>query len=563
MCRLFCRIALVRWVLTCQVEGVFDRLKRLCWVLTLVFGGLSSAPVQARTAPEPEVLDADDGTISTPLPLELVTIVEDGEDVVLAAQKLRTTIQEAPSIITVIPRSQLLRRGYRSINDVLRGISGFEGDRWEGNGWQREAFARGLPRTVLVLVNGVNIVEPIRNFVSLDRKIPIEIVERVEVTSGPGGVLWGSNALLGVVNIVTRRVDGRGLQAVAGFGDGPADRVQFKTALGVDYRFNDLVGLFAHLNFYSTAGPELRVHQQKVFGSLPEPAQDGPTLYIPTAATFSPIQRSWYLNFSGRLEIGAFALDWMLPFEDEWRALGFGGAPLTTTYLEGNSIGIGSRGGDSVWVFGASYSDRYSAGDIGLKARAYFVRWQIREDPFGIFPSSPVSLALLGHDRPLVIGLSADLVARTGVSLDVDFQLSNTLTLLTGLESFVDLNHGVVQRSWAADQDGVCPEDFVYDSTDPHLRCHVDDPQVNDVERLSGGAFVHADWKPFSRLGLSAGARVQISDRYDPALLFSGGLVWNFWQEFHLKLFISSGLRPPGTLSTDGVIFLMLTSSNG
>ena len=49
-------------------------------------------------------------------------------------------------------------------DDVLRTVPGFEGDRLESNGWFVESIARGQPRTLLVLLNGVNITEAVRRF---------------------------------------------------------------------------------------------------------------------------------------------------------------------------------------------------------------------------------------------------------------------------------------------------------------------------------------------------------------------------------------------------------------
>ena len=71
---------------------------------------------------------------------DLTAAGPDDEDLVLAARKSRTTVQEAPSIIYVVTKEQIAERGYRSINDVLRTVPGFEGDRWEGNGWERTSF---------------------------------------------------------------------------------------------------------------------------------------------------------------------------------------------------------------------------------------------------------------------------------------------------------------------------------------------------------------------------------------------------------------------------------------
>src|SRR5690606_19844576 len=119
----------------------------------------------------------------------------------------------------------------------------------DSNGWTEESFARGTPRGLLILVNGVNIVDPIRNAVSLDRKLPLEAIERIEVVSGPGGVLWGSNALLGVVNIITRTADSLdGFEIVTGGGTGSGEQEAAKVAASYGGKFfDDALQVFGHL----------------------------------------------------------------------------------------------------------------------------------------------------------------------------------------------------------------------------------------------------------------------------------------------------------------------------
>jgi len=530
------------------------------WALVSALG-LALTPALAPGAhgangpPEPDVLDADDPSIRDDAAApdrDLVAAGPSDEDLVIAAQKVRTTIQEAPSIITVVTARQMRERGFRTINDVLRTVPGFEGDRWEANGWQKEAFARGNAQTVLVLLNGVNIVEPVRNTVTLDRKIPLEMIDRIEVTSGPGGVLWGSNALLGIVNIVTRRPDDAGLIAVFGAGDGPGEQLALKGSLGVSHRFTDDIGLYLHVDMFSSNGPELRMDVQKVIGALPEPAPDNPTLYLPEAATVSNGARSWWFNFAGRLDVGPFAFDWMLPFEQDYRAIATGGSHITHDYLtDTDGTGVVTSGRDAIGYGQLSFTERFAADAVGVNARAYLVSWQIEENPFGVYAASPIVLGQLGHTQDIRIALVADQVLRPGGAVDVDWRVAETLTLLAGAEVFADIIHGVNQSSWAKDTLGTCPEGFTYDPFDAYLRCKIVEPQVTDTERTTGGGFIQGDWKVDPRVALSGGLRLQVSSQFGASLLYSGGAVFKVGDTTHLKLFASSGLRPPSVVATN------------
>ncbi len=519
-------------------------MKPSCIGLVGLFLCCAFEPSHARTGPpEPDVLDADDPSISDDgrtADKDLVGTGPSDEDLVIAAQKVRTTIQEAPSIITVVTRQQMRERGYRTLNDVLRTVPGFEGDRWEYNGWHKEAFARGNPQTVLVLLNGVNIVEPVRNTVSLDRKIPLELIERIEVTSGPGGVLWGSNALLGIVNIVTRGPDDTGIIAVFGAGDGPGERLALKGSLGYSHRFNEDVGLMLHVDMFSTMGAELTVDVQKVIGALPEPAPDSPTLYLPTPATVAPNSRSWFFNFAGRLELGPVSFDWMLPFEQEYRPIATGGSNIMHDFLTNtDGTGVETAAADSISLGILSYRDRFADDTVGVTARAYLVSWEVDENPFGIYAASPVVLAQLGHTQDVRIALVADQIMRPGGAVDVDWRVTETLTLLAGAEVFADILHGLNQTSWSKDALGVCPEGFTYNEFDPYLHCKIVERQITDSERTTGGGFIQADWKVHPRLALTGGLRGQLSSQYGASLLYSGGLVWKMFDQTHMKLFAS------------------------
>lgn len=492
----------------------------------IVLGLLSTLAASAHAAngpPQPDVLDADDPSIKDDAAApdrDLVAAGPSDEDLVIAAQKVRTTIQEAPSIITVVTARQMRERGFRTINDVLRTVPGFEGDRWEGNGWQKEAFARGNAQTVLVLLNGVNIVEPVRNTVTLDRKIPLEMIERIEVTSGPGGVLWGSNALLGIVNIVTRRPDDTGLIAVMGAGDGPGEQLALKGSLGVSHRFGDDVGLYLHVDMFSSNGPELTMDVQKVIGALPEPATDGPTLYLPTPATVSTGERAWWFNFAGRLELGPIAVDWMLPFEQDYRAIATGGSNITHDYLtDTDGTGVVTSGKDAITYGLISFSERFAHDAVGVNARAYVVSWQVEENPFGVYAPSPLVLGQLGHTQDIRIALVSDQILRPGGAVDVDWRVAETLTLLAGGEVFADLIHDLNQTSWAKDTLGTCPEGYTFDALDPYLHCRIVEPQVTDTDRTTGGGFVQADWKVDPRVALTGGLRLQVSSQFGAALL--------------------------------------------
>ena len=159
----------------------------------------------------PEVARADD---------ELEAMLE--ESVVTTASQTAETSAVAPATTSVITAEDIRRHGIRSLNDALNYLSlgMFTTNPLHGV----EAGARGVLVTadygnhILLLVDGHAVNEPYGGSASFDRGlgVPMELIDHVEVVLGPGSVLYGSNAMLGVVNVVTKRAkDYHGIRVIA------------------------------------------------------------------------------------------------------------------------------------------------------------------------------------------------------------------------------------------------------------------------------------------------------------------------------------------------------------
>jgi iron complex outermembrane receptor protein len=153
---------------------------------------------------------------------------------VLVAAKTPMRLEEAASVVSVITRDEIQRAGYRSVADAIRGVAGLYlvDDHLKGNLGVRGVTGglRAWSSVVKVLVNGQPTAfrPDTSNYLGVEL-IPIEAVEQIEVVRGPASALYGANAFLGVINILTRSgedVDGlegklRGSDAVGtGVGGG-------------------------------------------------------------------------------------------------------------------------------------------------------------------------------------------------------------------------------------------------------------------------------------------------------------------------------------------------------
>jgi len=141
--------------------------------------------------------------------------------VVTAASKIRQSATEAPSSITVVGAEEIKRYGYRTLADILQSVRGLHVsyDRTYSSlgfrGFTIGGFGNSNDR-VLVLVNGHRINNSLTDgaFIGTEFILDVDLIEQVEVIRGPGSVLYGGNALFGVINVVTRK--GRELTGYGG-----------------------------------------------------------------------------------------------------------------------------------------------------------------------------------------------------------------------------------------------------------------------------------------------------------------------------------------------------------
>ena len=127
------------------------------------------------------------------------------EPVIVTATRTETPADTVIASVEVIGREELLRQPAADLGDLLRGRAGVEVARLGGPGQQTSLFLRGTDSNhVLVLVDGVRINPGTIGSASIQNIAP-ELVERVEIVKGPRSTLYGSDALGGVIHIITHR----------------------------------------------------------------------------------------------------------------------------------------------------------------------------------------------------------------------------------------------------------------------------------------------------------------------------------------------------------------------
>ncbi len=156
----------------------------------------SGMPVRASEPP------ADDGKDLTELSLEQLADLQ-----VTSVSKKSERLGDAAAAVTVLTQDDIRRSGATTLAEALRYVPGLSVARNGSATWAISArgFTGRLADKLLVLIDGRSVYSPMYSGVDWPlQDIMLEDVERVEVVRGPGGTLWGANAVNGVINVITK-----------------------------------------------------------------------------------------------------------------------------------------------------------------------------------------------------------------------------------------------------------------------------------------------------------------------------------------------------------------------
>lgn len=134
---------------------------------------------------------------------------------VVSATRTRRLMSEIPTSVSVIARQEIDRSPAKDINDLIANKTGVQVRRSVGMGVgvPSDISMRGIPGALaatrtLILVDGIPTNAPGTPFLILN-EIPVEIIDNIEIVRGPYSSLYGADAFGGVINVVTKKGDGR------------------------------------------------------------------------------------------------------------------------------------------------------------------------------------------------------------------------------------------------------------------------------------------------------------------------------------------------------------------
>jgi iron complex outermembrane receptor protein len=470
----------------------------------------SAASPAPDGAPRAEGTDGLDG-------LDLANLLE---NVVVSATKSAVREDEAPAITTVINRDEIRRWGYQSVAEVLRHVAGFYviddhiipnvGIRGVSGGLRSES---GL---IKVMINGRSVAfrSSAGNWLGAEL-IPLSAIQQIEIIRGPASSLYGADAFLGIINIVTRRpevMDGGELSV-----NGLLHQNNFGS--GLDMAAGTMVGPWEVMLSFRDLNEDRS--GLRLPGSSPAPA-------LPPYAPADLKARQ--LVQTSRVALGTLSYHF--------------GQRATAT-LTGYYSGIDRGAEFADWqqlTHNLDFSGRNAGTDVSL--RQGFANLGLT---FAATPKLDLSLNVMafaggptGRDR-IEVGSEFYYVKREfgyrGMEIEVEgnWRPHPALSILTGAGVIADrqklpLIYHVLKSSFGTNRAG-----------DTQLVSG----EVGDVNLWNPGARVLAIWKPVQRFTVTSGLRYDYHNIYKGQWSARLGGVVSLAPNLHFKLLYGSAFKAP------------------
>lgn len=406
-----------------------------CRILALAWFALPALTLAAHAAPVPTPDSTDDKALEALLKRE-----------VQGPSRYAQSLMDAPASVSVLEREVSDALGHQTVGDQLARLPGV----YLSNSRSYSALGlRGFNRPgdyssrILMAIDGQRVNDAIydQGLPQLELPVVAEWVKRVELVHGPGSSVYGSNALLGVVNVVTLNgADAPGLTTQASLGDKGSRRVEMHYGAGSGGDGD----LFVGLNLQRTAGedlflPELGTADGWVRGldgerqaALLAKARSGPWRFSLNAvqrdkdaptAPYGTLAGVPGTRYSDRLVLGEVSYD------DGWRddvrrtlRLSVAGYEFRGRYVFGVAPDFINR--DEAWAQWTTLEGRLLW--RGLLNHQVMVGAEVRTSPSGVqrnYDVEPYALHLDSHATQDAVGVFAQ----------DQWRLSSMLQLTTGL----------------------------------------------------------------------------------------------------------------------------------
>ena len=452
------------------------------------------------------------------------------ENIVTTASKSLETGTAAPATSTSITAEDLRRYGIHSLDEAIDFLSlGVV----TGNPLRDpDVGSRGVLMTgdrgnhFLLLVNGHAVNEPLYGSAHFGRGlgIPMELIDHLEVVIGPGSVLYGSSAMFGVINVITKRAkDFAGTHVI---GETEAGK-SYRAAAAAGYQLGRTTELTVGVDYYAQKGPTFNFGPQNfgiddVEGAPIRSRYKGPADGIwggKASESYYGYVPGAVLRFSsGNLEVNLRG----------------------TTYKRSAPYAAYLSPVPGDFDYPDNYDlDRSASADIAYRIQPsalLSVSARVYGDTFDtqkIYTTSTRSACIYGDTSPCRyhwIGISQ--WAGTEVQTSFNWLQDSSLVTLLG----ADVRLVSVQGK----QDILNADTGAYRESSTNVI-----PRRGDKYEEVLGAYLQQTWTPASWFALNAGARVDASERYDPVVSPRFAANVGAWQGGTIKIIFAEAFRAP------------------
>jgi iron complex outermembrane receptor protein len=416
------------------------------------------------------------------------------------ATKTEETVLTVPSTITVFKRADIQALGVKNAYDVMNFVPGFQMTRGDWVGAVPKEHARGVyldNGNILVMINGERLNEVSFGKASVyTPRIPIEVIERIEVIRGPGSALYGSNAFLGVLNIITRTTD---KQFTVGLGEKGYKQISGSW----QYKISENARLHSNISVEKSSG-----HQ-----------------YIsPLNRKVKDPYKSTYLELGGKYKSNQLNLRYSKNELDEFMNLG--GYSVDNIH---NSENFSISGKSQVWQ---NENQQFNA-----------------KISYSLFEIKSSGMALAKESGIITNDFLVGPFWRTE---STDFNLDHSWKLTQNL----DLNSGIEYRKASQFQSGNAVTHYDYQQ---QLINVTDESYLNEIVAIAKtpetkelnqahemqGIYTQLKWQVKNNVSLFVGARYDNVKGIDNKLSPRGAAVWQVNPQHSLKLQYGESFRTP------------------
>lgn len=231
---------------------------------------------------------------------------------VAAVSRYTEDIDEAPSSVTIIDKQEIRAFGYPTLWEALRGIRGIS---LSNDRVYQSAAIRGFGdpndfgNRMVVLQDGAVLNDNLVNstYIGTDGRSDLLDIDTIEIVRGPGSLLYGGNAMSGVINIVPHARDEKNSVHAS---IGTYDNAVFRARAGFHYNINPKVGAWASISGTRSAGVSIQLTpKDKTLGSsITVNGIDTQNAYGTAGGLWAgPVTMQWYYNQrEQRLPMGAW-----------------------------------------------------------------------------------------------------------------------------------------------------------------------------------------------------------------------------------------------------------------